>query len=261
MKKLLNTLIKKDGEGNVTISKSGITLISLVITIIILIILAGVTINLTIGENGILNKAKYAKQEYLNSQEAEQEKINELYSEMMIATNNSSQITVNVEDLKTIIQQQILASYPVGSIYISTSETNPSEFIGGTWESYGQGRTLVGAGSGTDTNSTSMQFAANTTGGEYTHKLTIAEMPSHTHIQNAHYHAGIRWGGSEGHPITLNAGSYSGAFNLAYSATSGGENDFIVTANAIATNQNTGDSQFHNNIQPYIVTYMWKRVS
>ena len=39
----------------------GITLITLVITIIILIILAGVSINLVLGENGILSKAKEAK--------------------------------------------------------------------------------------------------------------------------------------------------------------------------------------------------------
>lgn len=249
MKKLLNTLIKKDGEGNVTISKSGITLISLVITIIILIILAGVTINLTIGENGILNKAKYAKQEYLNSQEAEQEKINELYSEMMIATNNSSQITVNVEDLKTIIKQQILDSYPVGSIYISTSETNPSEFIGGTWESYGQGRTIVGAGSGTDTNSTSMQFAANTTGGEYTHKLTIAEMPSHTHtfVEGGSALA-LHTGASPNEQIRNGGFCFTGSYWT-------NTNKYTTDINA------TGGSESHNNIQPYIVTYMWKRVS
>lgn len=44
---------------------SGITLISLVITIIVLIIVAGVTINLTIGENGILDKAQQAKENYM----------------------------------------------------------------------------------------------------------------------------------------------------------------------------------------------------
>jgi len=58
----------------------GITLISLVITIIILIILAGVGINLTIGENGIFNKAKYAKDKYLNEQSLEEEQLNELYA-------------------------------------------------------------------------------------------------------------------------------------------------------------------------------------
>ena len=55
-----------------------ITLIALVITIVILIILAGVTISLSLGNNGLFNRAKIARQEYLNAQELEQEKINEL---------------------------------------------------------------------------------------------------------------------------------------------------------------------------------------
>ena len=41
-------------------NKNGITLISLIITIIIMLILAGVVISLTLGENGIFNTAKYA---------------------------------------------------------------------------------------------------------------------------------------------------------------------------------------------------------
>lgn len=45
-------------------SAYGITLITLVITIILLLILAGIIINLSLGENGIFNKAKYAKIEY-----------------------------------------------------------------------------------------------------------------------------------------------------------------------------------------------------
>ena len=39
----------------------GITLIALVVTIIVLIILAGISINLIFGTNGIINKAKDAK--------------------------------------------------------------------------------------------------------------------------------------------------------------------------------------------------------
>jgi len=49
----------------------GITLIALVITIVVLIILAGVAISLSIGENGIFNKAKYASEMYSNEQENE----------------------------------------------------------------------------------------------------------------------------------------------------------------------------------------------
>ena len=44
-------------------NKRGITLISLVITIILLIIIASIAISLGIGEGGILNKAKHAKEE------------------------------------------------------------------------------------------------------------------------------------------------------------------------------------------------------
>lgn len=51
----------------------GITLISLVITIIIMIILAGVTINMTIGPNGILKRAKQAKEDFLVAANIEQE--------------------------------------------------------------------------------------------------------------------------------------------------------------------------------------------
>jgi len=58
----------------------GITLIALVITVVILIILAGVAINLTIGENGIFSKAKYARDKYLNEESLEQQQLNELYA-------------------------------------------------------------------------------------------------------------------------------------------------------------------------------------
>ena len=60
----------------------GITLISLVVTIILLIILAGVGINLALGENGLFNKAKYAKEKYLNASVEEEKALNELYEEL-----------------------------------------------------------------------------------------------------------------------------------------------------------------------------------
>ena len=55
---------------------NGITLIALVITIIVLIILAGVAINLTLGENGILTKSQLAKDEYTNASVLEEQQIN-----------------------------------------------------------------------------------------------------------------------------------------------------------------------------------------
>ncbi len=58
--------------------ENAITLVSLVITIIIMLILAGVGLFLTVGENGIINTAKYAKRKYLNEQKNEEEQLNEL---------------------------------------------------------------------------------------------------------------------------------------------------------------------------------------
>lgn len=56
----------------------GITLIALIITIIVLIILAGVIITLVLGNNGIFNRAKQAKEEYEIAAEKEKSQINEV---------------------------------------------------------------------------------------------------------------------------------------------------------------------------------------
>lgn len=96
----------KNEKQRLEINK-GITLIALIITIVILIIIAGVTINLSVGENGIFNKAKYAKEEYSNSATYEQEKLNELYSQLFVATNDDAQITISVKDLNSLIQQKV----------------------------------------------------------------------------------------------------------------------------------------------------------
>lgn len=44
--------------------EKGITLVALVVTIVVLLILAGVSITMVLGQNGIVNKAKDAKENY-----------------------------------------------------------------------------------------------------------------------------------------------------------------------------------------------------
>ena len=147
---------------------------------------------------------------------------------------------VHQNDVDDIISQAVsnalLAAHPVGSIEINTTGTNPNEYLGGTWESFGAGRVLMGVGTGTDSNNTSKTFSsAEETGGEYTHKLTVTEMPSHKH------------------PIPYRT-SGGGGGNTWY--TDPGTADGSSDSKAVAV----GGNGYHNNIQPYITVYFWKRV-
>lgn len=63
-------------------NEKGVTMVALVITIIVLIILAGVSINVTIGDNGLITKAKQAKENIISASEAEAEQLNRLYDEI-----------------------------------------------------------------------------------------------------------------------------------------------------------------------------------
>lgn len=127
--------------------------------------------------------------------------------------------------------------WPIGSIYISVVNTNPSQWFGGVWESFGAGRVLVGV----DTTQTEFNKVMKT-GGEKTHKLTVNEMPSHTH----NWFAAIDGGNDAGRQIDR--------FML------NGWGDARWWGNLYKMD-NTGGNQPHNNLQPYITVYMWRRVS
>ena len=92
--------------------------------------------------------------------------------------------------------------YPIGAIYLSVSDTNPSQWFGGTWELIAQGRTLVGV----DTTQTEFNTVKKT-GGEKTHVLTVAELSSHTHTftGNSHTHSV----GAHSHGLNSHTHTYS----------------------------------------------------
>jgi microcystin-dependent protein len=142
--------------------------------------------------------------------------------------------------------------YPVGSIYISVLATNPNSLFGfGTWVAFATGRTLVGI----DTSQT--EFATiQLTGGEKTHTLSTGEMPSHNHGVNdpGHSHSvspgGFGAGPADGSKFRVDVNSPANPWN---SNTSG-------SGTGIST-QNTGSGGAHNNLQPYITVYMWRRTA
>ena len=126
--------------------------------------------------------------------------------------------------------------YPVGSIYLTAGSTSPAVLFGGTWVQISQGRTLIGAGTGTDANDVQQSFTAGSTGGEYTHTLTTDEMPSHNHtIPNKDDVYGTG-------PNVVNRSYYS-------------------TSSATVYTNSTGGGQAHNNIQPYLVVNIWQRTA
>ena len=70
--------------------QKGITLISIVVTIVIILILAGITLNITIGEDGLISKSKEITNDIVKSEEEAQTQINSLQtaqSESLGVTN------------------------------------------------------------------------------------------------------------------------------------------------------------------------------
>lgn len=124
--------------------------------------------------------------------------------------------------------------YPVGSLYLSVNAVNPSTLFGGTWQSFGSGRCLVGV----DTTQTEFS-SAEKIGGSKTHTLTISQIPSHNH--------NMKRAVSSVSPGSSNPPNTGWA--------NGSQFDWDIAT------ESTGGSQAHNNLQPYITVYMWKRVS
>lgn len=72
-----------------------------------------------------------------------------------------------ITNLQNSMKTMILAAFPVGTIIQTSNSSNPSTYLGGTWEQYSPGRVLVGAGTGTDGNGSAESFNVGATGGEY----------------------------------------------------------------------------------------------
>jgi len=162
-------------------------------------------------------------------------------ADITVNESDSNQIDIDVSDSNNLnlkltggdkgLRLHMLETiYPVGSIYINAGvATNPGTLLGfGTWTAFGTGRTIVGV----DSSDTDFDTVRET-GGAKTHQLTISELPAHTHN------------------VTM--------------STSDSDNDFLSEGNNTGTStfttSSTGGDQAHNNLQPYITAYMWRRTA
>lgn len=155
-----------------------------------------------------------------------------------------------IDKNKGDIAAMMLKIYPVGAIYISASDINPSTLFGGTWEQI-KGRFLVGVGRLEENNNTyfgtvkagDVSCPAGEKGGEAWDTLTVNQMPSHSH--------GV---GGNADGFVTHAVSGSG-FRSGFVNDNSGEMMFYRKPD------NTGGSAAHNNMPPYLAVYMWKRTA
>lgn len=142
-----------------------------------------------------------------------------------------------------------IATYPIGSIIQTTdADFSPAKEYGGVWERFAKGRVIVGF----DEDDVDFQYETDSagnivyddhgkpkmkTGGEKTHKLTTEEMPSHSHL------IGTQYPNSSGSAMPW----------LYYSS--------CVNPYSWTPSNYTGGNQPHNNLQPYEVAYIWRRVA
>ena len=146
---------------------------------------------------------------------------------------NGTQPALSDTILNNMQVELIKLVFPIGSTYITQTNTNPSEILKfGTWERV-KGKVLVGL----DEDDTDFNEIGKT-GGEKTHTLTVDEMPAHNH--SAKFCEGT--------------GVYS-----VFPKGNGSNPEWGGSTNTIA---NTGEGQAHNILQPYeVVGYMWRRTA
>lgn len=137
----------------------------------------------------------------------------------------STDTAINAANLNNNFSEILNLIYPIGRGFIDFTNTDYSNYLGFTWERELIGKVPVGI----DSNDTDFNTIGKT-GGEKTHILTVNEMPANN-IETTN-------GGSAADGYIFRGGYNSnGTFNFG------------------------GQTQPHNNLQPYEVVAFWKRVA
>lgn len=158
-----------------------------------------------------------------------------------------------VIDDDIITERSIIDSlFPIGFIKLTTSSTAP-EIPFTTWESVAEGQLLVGAGSGNDSTGRGASFnVGSNSNGEYSHRLTINEMPEHNHdisVGDSSFDYFVMW--NRGGYMTRQEATKDGGGNYGFE-----HNGFVG-----AELQEVGGFERHANTPPSTAYYIWKRVN
>lgn len=192
----------------------------------------------------------------------------------VVQATNADKVLVSTDTYQPLVDALLALIYPVGSIYMSVNDTNPATFLGGTWVRWGQGRVPVGV------NENDSDFETpEKEDGEKKHRLTTDEMPNHRHIgQYAKTRTYTTHAQTPTDPPSQAIEVYQGTrevevqYNVVkdnvsttafYTSGSGPISDIFYSEKVTSTYgvaDNGGDIA-HNNLQPYITCFMWKRTA
>lgn len=197
-------------------------------------------------------------------------------------TSSDQVVHTKSNGAQTTVDAILKNLYPIGSIYFSTVDKNPSEYFGGTWVQWGSGRVPVGV----DSMQSEFNYAEKT-GGIKTVDLSHSHtVNSHSHSSPAHSHslesgwAKIGRCGNYMEGIAYKTGAGAGSTTYDRAQTNGGGiagGSFAATdttalggSTSSTSPGNTGSASPGTNsqlsgsqsiLQPYITCYMWKRTA
>lgn len=182
-----------------------------------------------------------------------QDKIPNLETQKRIATALESLAkTLSPSSLQTYIDERInskrLETYPVGYVWLSFSEKNPSEIVGGTWELVEQGRMLLSAGS---------NYSVGSTGGNSTHNHWYGFVLSvyYGNFVGENGPVGALGDGAHGNPAGM-----SNKLSDANVTINNGTQKATHSANAVRYESRTRTSS-ESSMPPYISVYMFRRTA
>ena len=175
----------------------------------------------------------------------------------------SATLNTTSQDLKGAINELISRFTPaVGEIEMNVTGTNPgTKYPGTTWVSWGSGKVPVGV------DSAQTEFdTVEKTGGEKKHALTSGENGAHTHTGGNHYHgvgAGSYYAYATGAVSSETVGAISGSgWKMPQVPDTGAWTGYNRTGlGGVVATASSGSGTAHNNLQPYIACYMWKRTA
>lgn len=176
------------------------------------------------------------------------------------ASTNDRANAPSIHAVREAINNNWLTIYPIGSIYMSVNNVDPSTIFGGTWQQI-KDKFLLACGDTYNNGATGGAVTHTPTGSVDSHALTVNEMPSHTHSLDA---SAIEPNGTIATNPEQNTGAAAGATSSVNSV--GATSGLPVTGTATATGGGAGHTHgvtgvMVDTMPPYLAVNVWVRTA